>query len=99
MHNWGQWVEERSPKVKDDQVCDLCGSTKLCFTFLVGDGSPFRQCLCARCQLGALIETLKGEASSMLSRLKNITEEVECDCENAGNGNEGGGLDRGDHPG
>jgi len=70
MHNWGQWVEDRSPKVKAGQVCDLCGGHKLCFTFLVGDGSPFRQCLCAKCQLRALFETLRGEVSSVLSRLR-----------------------------
>lgn len=100
MHNWGQWVEDRSPKVIADQVCDLCGGHKVCFTFLVGDGSPFRQCLCVRCQLGALIETLKGEVSSVLSRLRDVlVMEVECGSACKGNGDEGGRVDGCNRPG
>lgn len=83
-------MEDRSPKVKANQVCDLCGGSRMCFTFLVGDGTPFRQCLCAKCQLGALIKTLKGEVSSKLSRLKKVLV-MEVECEGASKGDGGGG--------
>lgn len=93
-------MEDRSPKVIADQVCDLCGGHKVCFTFLVGDGTPFRQCLCGKCQLGALIKTLKGEVSSVLSRLKEaLVMEVGCGYETTSKGNGGGGQYRCDDTG